>query len=422
MIVIGKPEIKVKSGKARLCASVSIPELAYQRWVTRIGSMERYSGYEKMYQYQAGKKELWYETDEESARGFCAERNDAFVLAVLYFAMVAGEDIKSIGPLSEEFCHSVNTSLIPIYCNESSGYKPIRVIAETTSEMLESQGENGTGISCGVDSLDTVFRYLDENVEPSHRLTCLCLFNSGAFHNMPEMKKCISGQMTVKEWDKEAFRQFRLACVQGNKVADELGLKFVSVDSNISSLYQGVFLQSHAYRNCSNILALSKMFGRYYYASAGDPGKPWFGLENAASDNVWLFSTETVRFYLGSQARTRIEKLNYISNYPLARKYLHVCCEKTYNCGKCGKCFPTVLILDIIGKLDDFASSFEDLDYYRKKGWKKYVWILDKRHDDQFAMDMYAYMKKNNIHASAMAWIYHFTLPVRRLVRKVIKR
>ena len=81
-----------------------------------------------------------------------------------------------------------------------------------------------------------------------------------------------------------------------------------------------------------------------------------------------------------------------------------------------------MLILELIGKLDQFASAFESTEFYEKKKWKKFVWILDKRPDDQFAADIYAYMKKNNMHIPAIAWIYHYTLPVRRMIKKVIKK
>ena len=228
--------------------------------------------------------------------------------------------------------------------------------------------------------------------------------------------------MTVREWDEKAEVQFEAECRRGKRVADELGLSFVPVNSNISSLYQGAFLQSHAYRNCSAVLALEKLFGHYYYASAGESEKLWTGLENDASDNVWFFSTETVRFYMGSRERTRIEKLEFLSGYEVAKKYLHVCSNESYNCGKCGKCFRTLLILELIGKLDQFAPAFETTEFYERKKWKKFVWILDKRPDDQFAADMYAYMKKNNLQIPPIAWLYHYTLPVRRLIKKVIKK
>lgn len=422
MIIIREPRLRVTEGKTRLAAKICIPGHAYDTWVRKIGGMERYSGYEKMYQRGPDEFELWYETDEAYAKGMCSERGDAFVLAIVYFAMITGEDIKSLAPVSNEFLHNLNTYLIPLHCNERTGFRAIRVIADTESAPLDTAGENGTGISCGADSLDTVLRYCGEDMDPEHRLTCLSLFNTGAFYNMPDMKKCISGAMTVREWDRKAREQFEEECVRGKKVADELGLKFVSVNSNISSLYQGVFLQSHAYRNCSAVLALEKLFGHYYYASAGESEKLWTGLENDASDNVWLFSTETVRFYLGSRERTRIEKLEFLSGYEVAKKYLHVCSNESYNCGKCGKCFRTMLILELIGKLDQFSASFENTGFYERKKWKKYVWILDKKPEDQFAADMYEYMTKNQIPVPAIARIYHYTLPLRRLIKKVIKK
>ena len=106
----------------------------------------------------------------------------------------------------------------------------------------------------------------------------------------------------------------------------------------------------------------------------------------------------------------------------MAKKYLHVCSNESYNCGKCGKCFRTLLILELIGKLDQFAPAFKTTEFYERKKWKKFVWILDKRPDDQFAADMYAYMKKNNLQIPPIAWLYHYTLPVRRLIKKVIKK
>ena len=74
MIIIREPQLQVKNGKARLMARISIPETAYDTWVSRIGSMERYAGYEKMYQRGQGEVELWYETEAENLPMACAVR------------------------------------------------------------------------------------------------------------------------------------------------------------------------------------------------------------------------------------------------------------------------------------------------------------------------------------------------------------
>lgn len=422
MIKIGVPTLKKTEDKVRLCAYVTISDAAYQKWVARIKSMKRYKGYEEMYCYHAGEKEVWYEVDFKYEQYLCLERSDAFVLAILYFAMITGEDIECKGVVSEEFLHNVNTYLIPLNCNERTEYRQIHIFADSTTECLNTLNKNGTGISCGVDSFDTVLTYLDKGMDQTHKLSILSVFNAGAFHGMPDMQKCIRHEMSIEEWHSSALDGFNESCIRGKQVAEQLGLEFVSVNSNVSDLYQGVFLQSHAYRNCSCVLALQKLFSHYYYASAGEIEKTYVGLGEDASDNVNLFSSDTVRFYLSNPLKTRIEKIKYISDYDIVRKNLHVCCEEIYNCGKCEKCRRTLTILDVLGKLDIFKSSFLNISEFRKKGWKNYIWVLDQLKSDGFAKDLYEYMNKNQIKIPCMARIVHYSLPLRRLINELKKK
>lgn len=422
MISISKPEMIQIGNKARLCARIAISEEIYRKWIAEIGSMGRYQGYEKMYRYNAGEFELWYEVDREYEEYLCYERSDAFVLAVLYFAMVTGNDIQCEGAVSNELYHNLNTYIIPLHCNSRTGYRRIRILAETDASRLKTKGDNGTGLSCGVDSFDCIFAYMGKNMDDAHRLSWGTVFHAGAFYGMSDMKKCIRQEMTVDEWDEKARLQFRQQCVKSEEIAKQLGLRFLAVDSNISNLYQGAFLQSHAYRNCSVVLALQKLFGHYYYASAGEPMKDYMGLDKDASDNVQFFNTEATRFYLGGIEKNRIEKLLHISEYEIARKNLLVCSEGGYNCGKCGKCNRTLIILDMLGKIDVFRENFRDLSSYQQKKWRKYVWILDKKESDQYAKDIFGYMQRNNIKIPAIARLYHYMLPVRRMVKQFVKQ
>lgn len=423
MIKIDTPTLKkTADNKARLCANVMIPDAAYQKWITCIKSMDRYKGYEKMYSYHAGERELWYEVDLKYEQYLCLERSDAFVLAMIYFAMITGEDIECNGVVSNEFLHNVNTHLIPLNCNERNEYRQIHIYAEATVQRLDTVNKNGTGISCGVDSFDTVLTYLDREMDQTHKLSILSVFNAGAFHNMPNMQKCIGHEMTIEEWHLEAFDDFKKTCIRGQKVAEQLGLDFVSVNSNISDLYQGVFFQSHAYRNCSCVLALQKLFSHYYYASAGEIGKPFSGLKEDASDNVNLFSSNTVKFYLSNPLKTRIEKIKYISDNEVVRANLYVCCEKSYNCGQCEKCRRTLTILEVLGKLELFETSFSNISAFNNRGWKNYVWILDQLKSNCYAKDLYEYMNRNQIKVPYMARIVHYTFPVRRFVNNLKKR
>ena len=74
-------------------------------------------------------------------------------------------------------------------------------------------------------------------------------------------------------------------------------------------------------------------------------------------------------------------------------KRLHVCCDETENCGKCGKCFRTLLILELIGKQPEFKESFKDTSAYEKKDGKNMSGFLDKKIRIFFAKDIYEYIK-----------------------------
>ena len=419
MISIKRPYIENENGKSRLCAEIAIAPEIYEKWKKQIGSRREYAGYEKAYSYGKDKFQLWYEVEDRSEQILCQERTDAFVVAVLYFAMVTGEDIEYEGVLSNELYHNLNTNLIPMHCNERSGLKPIRIIGRTESRKIESLDKNGTGVSRGVDSFDTIFTYLAENMDAEHRLNCLTVFNVGSYNNMPDLRARKTGMMTLDEYNEKAENFFSQDVEKGRQIAKELGTDFIAVNSNINSLYQGVFLELHGYSNSSAVLAVQKLFSHYYYSSAGEPEKARWGVEEDASDNVQFFSTESLQFYLARENVTRIEKIQHISQHETGRKRLHVCCDETENCGKCGKCFRTLLILELIGKQPEFKESFKDTSAYEKKGWKKYVWILDKKDQDFFAKDIYEYIKREKMKIPMIAKAYHYTLPVRKVIHAI---
>ena len=420
MIVIKKPQIKTMDGKVRISAGIDIPEETYRMWVRRVSSLKNYKWYEKIYKYNLGIFELWYEVEEQYASCLCCERADAFVLAVLYFAMLTGEDIQSEGAVSNEFLHNINTYLIPLHCNGRSGFRSVKVTADSTSERLESHGENGTGVSCGVDSFDTILTYMSPEMDKEHRLSVLTVFNVGAYDRLTDLMACIRGEKEIKACREQAEEWFQFECIQGKEIAKELGVKFLSVDSNLNELYQGMFLQSHSFRNCSAVLAVQKLFSHYYYASAGKPQDIIIDLLDDATGDGYLhfFSNETTRFYLGGMEKNRLEKMQGIIDYPIVQKYLHVCSEKKYNCAKCGKCGRTLLSLAILDRLDEFRPLFGNRSEIDTRMRKRYVWMLDQKKNDQYAADIYNYARENHVKIPVTARLYHLTYPLRKIARK----
>lgn len=66
----------------------------------------------------------------------------------------------------------------------------------------------------------------------------------------------------------------------------------------------------------------------------------------------------------------RIEKINFISEYSVVKKYLHVCTfSDENNCTVCSKCMRTASALDMGGMLEQYSNIF-DLKKYKKQKMK----------------------------------------------------
>ena len=72
-----------------------------------------------------------------------------------------------------------------------------------------------------------------------------------------------------------------------------------------------------------------------------------------------LLSTAATRTRPYGAGHDRFEKLAFLARYPLALETLHVCWEERSegNCGRCEKCYRTLLALDVLG-IRDRATSF----------------------------------------------------------------
>lgn len=357
---------------------------------------------------------MWYKVPIEYTEYLCCERSDAFVVACLYFAMVAGINIQSEVPITSCLKYQLNEQIIPLLCNERSGFNRISILCETADDIAHLQNFAGTGISCGVDSFSTILMGLKENLPEENKITHLAIFNTGSlnFYGYENIQ-------TLEMWREETEKELDYHIEIGKKVADELGLKFISIDTNIPDLYQGCFLLSHTYRNMSCILATQKMWGCYYYASAGeglfsaDLRKGTGGYDAFILPNI---SLHNLKFYVSGFELLRMDKIKMIASNQVVQKYLNVCSYGKENCGKCTKCRRTMLNLDLIGSLDDFKQAFPDMSHYRKYRWKYITTdVREAKTSDCFGFEMRRYAKDNNISFGWKSNLLHLTYPLRRI-------
>lgn len=429
MIKIGKPFVYEDGYYAYLKAKIEISEdtidayLAASRVIEKVHwrTSENYPPAE----WKSEDSGLWFAVPIEFKEYLCAEQSDAFVVAMLWYAMITGSDIESVVPMSEKMVFHITRYLIPALCTDENGYRRIRILGPTTDKPIKNIGGVGTGMSCGVDSFYTMHEYLREDTPDKYRLTHLCYFNMGAiFHPNWSDKK----DYTLKEFYDVTDKMSEEKRENARQVAEQASMPLVYVKSNLDSdYYRGAYGHTGVYRNCAMVLSLQGLFSVYYNSSGGWPG--YFDLTLTEGSQHYeallctCLSTESLSFILSDYA-TRAEKTITIADDELAQKYLDVCFAFN-SCGKCTKCIRTLITLDIIDKVDLFGNIF-DINYFKEHREKAYAQIMltkdgDEKEDNAvFAKDLYRRaLKRKKIPKEAFVLyrIYKIKIGIRKMLR-----
>lgn len=334
-------------------------------------------------------KTLSYGVDTEYVRYLVTERSDAFVVALVYYALAKGCDVTWKVPCNKQLIYQLSTYFIPVYCSEFEWAHDVKLIGPVTDEKLPCVLRGvATGLSNGVDSLYTVKKYL--NADESFRLThvlftdCFVTDNSESF--------------------REDFKRTYLSTLP--ECTEELGLKFVFVEfhpdvdfsiGHIMDRKRGVIQDVGLFtlKFCSMAMALNKMLKNYYFSGGVSPSDFSFKRNDMAYHDLFtlpLLSTDTLHFYSTGMEVSRMGKVRFIADWEYAQKHLQVCAwDNATNCGHCSKCLRTMSELDAFGKLELFSERFPVDDYrihYAKRmgkilmeAWRGHIFEVDVVHE-----------------------------------------
>lgn len=385
----------------RLCCELSISEQAAVLWKRKSERCDEFHDASFIAvdycNHISELSSVWYETDYALSNEILDDRADCFVVGMLYYAMAVEEDIESTFPISEELLFHLNDYLLPMLSRES-GTRCIRIVAKPIGPSFKHGCHVGTGMSCGIDSLETLYRYYESCNLDSFRITDLAFFDVGAD------KGYVS---RGNSWDKidEALEPFDVAAQhksnRAEQIAHSLNLGFVDVKSNLTKIYQGLFEESHLYRTASAALFLQGYFDRYYISSAGyalDDFAPSIQIDPAHYELTLIPSlcTGNLKFEIAGRALDRVQKFNEIKDYEIAQKYLNVCSD-LIPCYRCTKDFRMIIIMDILGCEDKFKNIYPT-DMNKKYRWKAYYWLLKNRSTDPYAEMLLQYVNSANCH------------------------
>ena len=305
-------------------------------------------------------KTLWIETDKNYSDYLLLERADAFVCALLPFAIRTGKDIVCEAPVTEQFLHNLNEILIPQLCIHDERLYHTKIFADSDSSILICGNAVATGISCGVDSFYTVSLYMASNFKTMNLTHLYC----GNY----------------------LYGNHGLIYERAKSASQDLNLPLIRTATNINEALNLPHLYTHFFKTMFGVLGLRKMFRIYYYSTAEDFSH--FQLkDNSIRDTaetelllLYVFTCTDFQLVTGGAKSERLEKTKAISEFAVAKKYLNVCLypEKEINCGKCEKCRRTLLMLDMHNALDLFRNVF-NIDDYHQDRLNSFVYLITQK-------------------------------------------
>lgn len=360
---------------------------------------------------------MWFAVKRENADFLTTEVYDPFVLVPYYIAMHYGQDLKICGKVSKLLYKNLTNYAQRILQDFSDEMKPINFTVDGFGRPEQVDSIVGAGISCGVDSLSTIYdRYVKEQ-DPEYRISALFLFDCGT-HGDYE--------------DAASHKLFRARYEQNKSAADDLGLPIYMVETNLHAFTHKIAEQKVGFFALwSCMLCLQRKVSKYY-VSSGFAYQDIVDFQLHCHDfdmdgycgsyMLPLIQTESIRLIYDGAQYKRTEKTKNIADWDIAQKHLSVCVkvkETAENCSCCPKCFRTLIALESLGKLEAFSNVF-DLEKYSKTRFHNLCTAIILCNDDSFDADNIVFAKEHNVKIPPK-WIAYIYVGGRRAVRTAAK-
>ena len=285
---------------------------------------------------------LWYRIPKDHEK-YISTKSDSFLVAMLQLAKNAKEDIEVKGTLSPKLYKSIQEyqAIFNTWCP-----KIFRKRINITCNKFEKHSIKGKkhvacSFSGGLDSTYTFYNHLPEYEQDlDYQLSSVLFIHSSIFSNKEK-----------KDYEvvKNAYKN----------IVNKHDLTFFSVRTNaadfeVKKVKDWVVL-TFGSTLTSAILILGNAISRYYISSSYD----YSSLEPCGSHPMvdHLLSTESLEIIHHGADVNKMQKTEFISQFPETYTNLRVCWKKPnnfVNCCCCGKCLRTMTALALLGKLHEY--------------------------------------------------------------------
>lgn len=371
MITIGKPYITKDEDRAYLRAKINISEDTVERYIKKTSKLVNCAWLTTVDYPPAiwndSDNNLWFSVQKEYADYLCEERSNAFVMALLWYAMLTESDICFETPISKKLYDGLTQKLIPALMKDAN--TKISLKGPVTSDPVTGGQGVVCGMSCGVDSIYTLHNYGSDKTPTNKKLTHLI------FCEVDYTFPYVTPPYDIDKIFSEDERLEYMVVKRAEEIARRHNMSFMHIRSNLDRDFcRGGIIYSGMYRYLACTLVLEKLFSLYIISSSGSGDQvneislisPTQNYENLICENL---RTEKLN-YMISDHETRVNKIREIADDKDFQDFAFVCfnlIENASNCGECYGCIKTIIPLDILGKLDKFEKVFDIKKYYANR-------------------------------------------------------
>lgn len=305
---------------------------------------------------------VWIDVPEAVA-GEVVDRLDSWLLWLLPHAFETQQKIVLDGPVDAELLRNAQ-ELMAIWARWRPDRRPVPVQAEAADPLPASgpgHAPQRTGLffTAGVDSFFTLYNH-----------------DATAREHLESRQRPVDDLIYVWGFDIPLAETVAFAAKRATlaRIARETGKTLVTLLTNLRET--GVRQPWGPVMHGPALGGVGLLLGRRWRTLLLSSWFTHVDIDPWGSTAITdpLLSTTTTRTEPHGAGHDRFEKVAYLARFPLVLDTLHVCWEERSagNCGRCEKCFRTLVALDILGVRDQ-AATFprELLDLGRLAGvWK----------------------------------------------------
>ena len=343
-------------------------------------------------------KSVWFTVDKKYKDWLCTDVYDAFLMAMLYPAMYHSEDIEIDGAVSRKLLININQYVQAAKNAFDSESHIINVKAKEYAIVKKlPETHVGLGFGAGIDSFCSLEDHYFHPIDDENKVDTLCFLLVDNY-----------GDPLFESSKERAYNFFK----NTEAVAYELGINACFVDatsiykyhpvspSEIRTEREGRLYINGFWGRVACALAIQRGLRRfiisssssyrdslYYHNQMYNQGVLWFD-EWCEGFMLPQLSPEGLDFVSdGAQYPSKNEKIEKVIRLPIVRNHLRACTGffgtggGEGDCGHCKKCIRMMLILDVIGELENWEDHFP-IDWYKQRKRIFQCDVVRLAHDD----------------------------------------